>query len=391
MKNGTITFDDLSVEPSFSARIKGFNGTVRGLSTRPGSQAIFDLNGYVIDRFSPVTINGRANVFAYDANTDLTASFQNIELPVFNPYSGRFAGYSIAKGKLSTTIHYKIVNRALDAQHNVVIDQLEWGAATDSKDKVSLPIRLATSLLKDSNGVIDLDLPVGGTLDDPTFKIWPVIWQVVGNVMTKLITAPFKLIGSLFAGADQAQYIAFDPGLATLSPEASTSLAALAKGLAERKEVNLEIPAGPGIREDAEAMTIARIEAAALAAKKTKGGSFADLDGDAQADRLKAVYKAKTGKGPKFPEGEVAKAGMFAGKDAKSAAATAQVEWLMTELKPKFQPTDAELAALGQARAAAVKEALLAGGELDPTRVFVSTNATVKPKDAKLEMEIGVK
>ncbi len=391
VKGGTIAFDDLSIEPSFSARIEGFNGQVKGLSSKPGSQAVFDLQGYVIDRFSPVEINGRANVFAYDANTDLTASFRNIELPVFNPYSGRFAGYSIAKGKLSTTIHYKIVNRSLDAQHNVVIDQLEWGQATDSKDKVSLPIRLATSLLKDKDGVIDLDLPVGGTLDDPTFKIWPVIWQVVGNVMTKLVAAPFRLIGSLFEGADKAQFIAFDPGSAALSAEAAQSLAQLAKGLVDRKEVNLEIPAGPGVREDAAVMAETALQAAAMAAKKGKGESFDALQPDAQADRLKAVYKAKFGKGPKFPDGEVAKAGMFAGGEAKAEAAAAQAQWLRTELLPKFAPDDAALAALGQARANAVKEALLGDGALDPGRVFLSTNATVKPKDASVEMEIGVK
>jgi len=389
--NGVIGFEDLSVDPSFAVKILGFTGTVSGLSTRPGSQARFDLKGYVIDRFSPVSITGRANVFAYDANTDLQASFRNIELPVFNPYSGRFAGYAIAKGKLSTEISYRIVNRQLDANHNVVIEQLEWGEATDSKDKVSLPIRMATSLLKDKDGVIDLDLPVGGTLDDPTFKIWPVIWQVVGNVMTKLVTAPFKLIGSLFEGADKAQFIAFDPGSALLSPEASKDLASLAKGLVDRKEVNLEIPAGPGIREDADAMTIVALEKAALAAKKGNAAGFAELDPDAQADRLKAVYKAKFGKGPKFPEGEVAKAGMLAGGEAKKEAAAAQVDWLLAELKPKFAPTDAELAALGQARASAVKEALLGEGVLDPGRVFLSTNATVKAKDDRVEMEIGVK
>ncbi|MBC7522008.1 MAG: DUF748 domain-containing protein, partial [Sandarakinorhabdus sp.] len=200
VRDSTIGFQDFSIEPNFAASIQGFNGTVTGLSTAPGSQAKFNLKGYVIDRYAPVSITGKANVFAYDADTDLTATFKNIELPVFNPYSGRFAGYAIAKGKLSTTLHYRIVNRGLKADHNIVIDQLTWGQATDSKEKVSLPIRLATSLLKDKNGVIDLDVPVGGTLDDPKFKVWPIIWQIVGNVFSKLITAPFALIGGLFGG-----------------------------------------------------------------------------------------------------------------------------------------------------------------------------------------------
>ncbi|OYU14257.1 MAG: hypothetical protein CFE37_11775 [Alphaproteobacteria bacterium PA4] len=389
--NSIIGFEDFSIEPNFAASIQGFSGSVTGLSTDRGSQARFNLKGYVVDRFAPVSITGRANVFAYDADTDLTASFKNIELPVFNPYSGRFAGYAIAKGKLSTTIHYRIVNRGLQAEHNVVFDQLTWGQATESKDKVSLPIRLATSLLKDRNGVINLDLPVGGTLDDPKFRIWPVVWQIVGNVFTKLITAPFALIGSLFGGGDKAQFVAFAPGSAQLPPEADASLKALAKGLAERPEVNLDIPAGPGLREDAEAMTTTRLQAAALAGRKGPiAADYATLAADKKADQLKSLYKAKFGKGPKFPD-DLPRAGMLAGGEAKAAARTAEITWLESALRPKFAPSDAELAALGQARADAVKQALLGDDGLDPARVFVSTALGVKAKDATIEMELKVK
>lgn len=391
VRNSVIGFQDLSIDPNFSASIQGFNGTVTGLSTAPGSQAKFNLKGYVIDRYAPVSITGRANVFAYDANTDLTASFKNIELPVFNPYSGRFAGYAISKGKLSTTLHYRINNRALNADHNVVIDQLTWGEATDSKQKVSLPIRLATSLLKDKNGVIDLDVPVGGTLDDPSFKVWPVVWQIVGNIFTKLITAPFALIGGLFGGGPDAQFVDFAPGLALLPPEADKSLKAVAKGLGEKPEINLDIPAGPGIREDGDAMAVAALHTAVLAGKKGPVASdYATFDAGKKVDRLKSVYKTKFGKGPKFPD-DIPSAGMLAGGEAKTAAATAQIKWLETELLPKFVPTDAQLAALGQARANAVKEALLSEGAIDPGRVFVATDKTVTLKDDKARMELAVK
>ena len=393
VKGSTVTFADYSIEPNFTASIQGFSGSITGLSTAPGSQAKFNLKGYVIDRYAPVTISGVANPFAYDANTDLTAKFSNIELPVFNPYSGRFAGYAIAKGKLSTTIHYRIVNRGLNAQHNIVVDQLTWGSATDSKDKVSLPIRLATSLLKDKNGVIDLDLPVEGTLDDPKFKVWPLVWKVVGNVLTKLITAPFAAIGSLFGGGPDAQFVSFDPGSALVPPAADTSLKAVAKGLAEKTEVNLDIPAGPGIREDGEAMTTKALQAAVLAGKNGPiAADYTSFDAGKKVDRLKAVYKARFGNAPKFPEGAgVPKAGMFAGSEAKAAVNDAQITWLETALRPKFAPTPEALAALGQARAAAVKEALLSENAIDPARVFVATDKAVTAKDGKVVMELTVK
>ncbi|TFU06239.1 DUF748 domain-containing protein [Polymorphobacter arshaanensis] len=388
-KNGTIGFSDYSIEPNFRASIQGFSGTITDLSTTPGAQAKFNLKGYVIDRFSPVTITGRANPFAYDANTDITASFKNIELPVFNPYSGQYAGYNISKGKLSTDFHYKISARQLDAQHHVVIDQLEWGAATDSKQKVSLPVRLATSLLKDKNGVIDLDLPVTGSLDDPKFNVWPVVWKVVGNVLTKIITAPFRMLGDLFSSDEQPQFVVFDAGSAALAPDASASLAKLAKGLADKPDVNLDIPAGPGIREDAEAMTTAAIEAAVAGASK-KPADYATLDMGEKRDRLAKIYKTKFGKKPDYPK-DLPTANLISGKEAKLAAATAQVDWLETAVRPKFAPTDSQLAALGQARADAVKQALLADAAIDPARVFVATGKSVTAKGDDVQMELAVK
>jgi hypothetical protein len=120
--------------------------------------------------------------------------FENIPLPVFNPYSGRFAGYNIAKGSLTTDLQYLIENRKLEAKHHIRIDQLEWGEATASKEAVPLPIKLATSLLKDVDGVINLDVPVNGTLDDPKFRIGPIVWQIIKNILVKVVTAPFRLL-----------------------------------------------------------------------------------------------------------------------------------------------------------------------------------------------------
>ncbi len=388
--DGTIGFADQSIEPNFAVSIKGFSGTIGDLSSVAGTRASFDLKGYVVDRFAPVAISGSASPFAYDQDTDITASFRNIELPVFNPYSGTYAGYAIAKGKLSSELHYRIVDRKLEASHHIVLDQLEWGDATGSKKQVSLPIRLASSLLKDRHGVITLDLPVTGAVDDPKFRIGPIIWQVVGNVLGKIVTAPFTMIGNLFKGADKAQFIAFDAGSDALPAQASANLAALAKGLADRTEVTLDIPAGSGVREDAEAMTTARLEAAALAVEKGAPASYADLDDGDKADRLRKVYKQVFGAAPAFPD-DMPSAGLFAGSAASQAEAAAQVKWLEAALRPKFEPNDADLAALGQTRAQAIKSALLADGALDAGRVFVSTAEGPAARDGRMVLELKPK
>ena len=145
IQTSQANFSDLSVQPNFSTGIQKLEGSVVGLSSKPGTRATVDLKG-AIDAFSPVSITGQVHVLG-PLYTDLTMSFRNISLPIFNPYSGKFAGYSIAKGKLSTELHYKVDGRKLDAQHHIVVEQLEFGDKTASKEAVALPVKLAVSLL----------------------------------------------------------------------------------------------------------------------------------------------------------------------------------------------------------------------------------------------------
>ncbi len=215
--DGTMDFTDLYVQPNFAAEITRLGGTLAGLSSDPASHANLDLKGEV-GEFSPVTISGEVQLFAFERHTDVGLRFENISLPIFNPYSGRLSGYAITKGKLTTEIHYLIQDRKLDAQHKIRIDQLEWGDATAAKGEATLPVKLATALLRDRNGVIELDIPVTGSIDDPTFRIGPIVWQVIKNILSKAVTAPFALLGSLFAGAEDAQFVDFAPGSADARP-----------------------------------------------------------------------------------------------------------------------------------------------------------------------------
>jgi hypothetical protein len=300
VEGGTMGFADYSIQPNFEVQVDNLHGSLGNISNAPGAVAQIDLGGYVGDRFSPATIKGSMDPFGYDRQTDMHASFRNIELPVLNPYSGRYAGYAIARGKLTAEFAYRIENRALDAQHHVVIDQLKWGSATQSKDKVPLPVRLATSLLKDKNGVIKLDVPVTGSLDDPRFRIGPIIWQIIGNVIEKAITAPFRLLGSIFSGAEKARYVDFALGSADLPEGAGAALSSLSKALQDREDLRLVIPAGMGTKADAIAMADKRINAA-LMAKEAKSGAAADvatLKPNDLLDRLRTLYRVKLGKKP---------------------------------------------------------------------------------------------
>ncbi len=396
LENGTMGFADHSIQPNFQARIDALNGSIGGLSTASGAVADIDLKGQVINKYSPVTIKGGTDLFAYDRHTDIDVAFRNIDLPIFNPYSGRFAGYAIAKGKLTTELHYRIDDRKLQADHHVILDQLEWGDATDSKDKVSLPVRLATSLLKDRHGVIDLSLPVTGSLDDPKFRIGPIVWQVIKNILSKAVTAPFALLGKLFGGAEQAQYVDFAPGSAQLPASAQTGLPALAKSLAERPALKLDIPAGTADGVDANALALAELQGALAAQEKTKEPELqlSTLEPKRQIDVLDKLYRKVLGKKPEPPEqssGQPADAAADATRKERHAARDqAEADWLKQQLLAHYQPGNDALIKLGRARANAIQDALLGGGELAPERVFIATNNAPVEHEGSVRLELGL-
>jgi hypothetical protein len=392
LKAGQANFADLSVKPNFATGIQNLEGTVLGLSSKTNSRAKVDIHGSV-DAFAPVSISGEVNVLSAALYTDLTMSFKNIELSTFNPYSGKFAGYNISKGKLTTELHYKVDGRKLDAQHHIIVDQLEFGDKTESKDAVSLPIKLAVALLKDRDGVIDLNLPVTGSLDDPQFKLAPIIWKVFVHILEKAVTAPFALLGSLFGGGPDLQFVDFQPGAAELDPGATEKAQTMVKALNARPQLKIEIPIAvvgeldrPRLIEELFQTQIHEIQAATVVRKKSPGPTigFEQLDATAQLDLLTQLYNKNFGAEPKFPES-------IAAIKTKPEITAAKIEFLGHELHQHIAISDSDLTALGQKRAMNLQQALLTGTQLDPERVFLVANDKAKNHDGRVRLELSLR
>jgi hypothetical protein len=388
---GQANFADLSVKPNFSTGIQKLEGTVLGLSSKANSRAKIDLHGSV-DAFSPVSITGEVSVLGAPLYADVALSFRNIELSTFNPYSGKFAGYNISKGKLTTELHYKVEGRKLDAQHHIIVDQLEFGDKTDSKEAVSLPVKLAVALLKDRDGVIDLNLPVTGSLDDPKFRLGPIIWKVFVNILEKAVTAPFALLGSLFGGGPDLQFVDFQPGSADLDAAATDKARSMVKALNGRPQLKVEVPIaviaaldGPRLTE---AKFQAQIQEARMASVRKNAPAaalpFSQLPPAAQLDILTQLYTKNLGGEPKFPES-------IGAIKAKPDLITAKIEFLSGELRNHIAVTAADLTALGQQRAANLQSVLLTGTQIDPERVFLVANDKAKNHEGVVRLEFSLR
>ena len=397
--NGSANYADLWIQPHFATGIQSLRGTIVGLSSDPRTRARVSLDGEV-DRYAPVKIEGEINLLAATVFTDVKMSFHSMELTTMTPYSGHFAGYKIEKGKLSVDLNYHIENRQLKAEHRFVIDQLQLGDKVDSPDAISLPLKLAIALLKDRNGVIDLSLPVSGTLDDPKFRIGPIIWKAVVGLLTKIATAPFALLGKLFGGGDEMNRIDFDAGSANLDAVAKSRMAGLVKSLQERPQLKLDVPISYSPELDAPALAAKKLQDELLAVKARelagKKHNDSSVDPGVLADPaehyrlLVAQYRLELGKDAALPESAQA---LEAAQKKKGDSATfdAAITDLDAALAARIKILDTDLEKLGKLRARTVQDALLGTGQIDPSRVFLITQPPQPAIDKRVRLEMSLK
>ena len=249
LSNGNIDFSDFFVKPNYSANLTSMSGTITELTPEKAGQV--SLSGRV-DGTGNLSIEGSLNPLIRNLFIDLKADARDIDLPRLTPYSGKYIGYGIEKGKLSAKVSYKLENRQLQAENRVILDQLTFGEKVDSPTAMKLPILFAVALLKDRNGVIDINMPIGGSIDDPQFSIGGLVFRMIGNLIVKVITSPFTLLASL-GGAKQQELsqVEFEVGRASLSKTAIEKAELLANALTNRPALKLDIAGRANPKDDA--------------------------------------------------------------------------------------------------------------------------------------------
>lgn len=202
LTRGVVEFADASVMPVVQTRISDMNAVLKNINTQPGTQADVALKANI---GSTVPLRVQARVQPLDVTAFLDAKLQatDVDLTRFSGYAKKYLGYPINKGKLSLDASYHIQNKQLQADHHVVIDHLTLGEQVPSPHAIDAPVSLGVSLLKNSSGQIDIDLPVSGAVDAPEFSFDGLIAQSIGNVLAKIVTAPLHAIGSLVSGDEK--------------------------------------------------------------------------------------------------------------------------------------------------------------------------------------------
>jgi hypothetical protein len=382
-QGGRINFTDHFIKPNFSANLLEVGGRVSGLSSEETRMADVDLRGK-LENSAPLEITGKINPLRNDLFVDIKVDFKDMDLSPLSPYSGRYAGYTIEKGKLSLSLKYLIVNRKLEASNNVFLDQFTFGDSVESPDATKLPVRLAIALLKNRKGEISLDLPLSGSLDDPQFSLGRVIIKIIVNLLVKAATSPFALLGAIFGGGEELSYLEFDYGKDSPDPPAEAKLKTLIKALHDRPALKMEVAGHVDVEKDREALRkvlfYRKVRSQKLKDLIKKGAEAPSLDNVVVDAKEYPEYLKKAYREEKFPKPRNI-IGM-----AKDIPVPEMEKLMYTHL----QVTDDDLRLLAQRRARAVKDYLVASKQVEPERVFLVEPKALAPEKKEKQRDSRV-
>ncbi len=241
LQNGRVTYTDNFIKPNYTANLVAIKGTVGAFGTDSTTSAPVDVNANLAGN-GPISIKGTVNPLIEKPALDLTAAAHDIELTNLTPYSAKYAGYPITKGKLNVDLHYQLANDQLSANNHIFIDQLTFGDHVENDTATKLPVKLAISLLKNSRGEIDVNLPVSGSLSNPEFSIGGLVWRAVLNLVAKAVTSPFTLLAHAFgSGGEELGYVEFAPGSYDLTDAQQKKLDTVVKMLTEKSSIRLDL------------------------------------------------------------------------------------------------------------------------------------------------------
>jgi uncharacterized protein involved in outer membrane biogenesis len=381
LHGGNINFSDFLIKPNYSANLTDVQGTISEL--KPEAPGDIDIQAK-LDGSAPVDIDGKINPLGKELFLDIVADAREIEMNPFSPYSGKYVGYGIESGKLSFNVKYKVENRKLTAQNKIILNQLTFGEKVESPQATKLPVLLAVALLKDRNGVIDVDLPISGSLDDPQFSVGGLVLRLVINIITRAVTAPFALLGSAFGGGsgsgEELSYIEFDSGRASLSQTAQTKITTLAKAMNDRPALRLELSGRADPTTDIDGLKRVSME------RKVKAQKLKELSGKGEAPKSLDEVRIESSEYPQYLRQAYRQESFPKPRNAIGLLRDLPVVEMEKLMIQHATVGEEDLRELANQRAQTVRDALMATGQVSTDRLsIVPAKPPTNEEKAKLK------
>jgi len=373
LQGGQINFSDDHIQPNYSASLTEIGGRVSDLNAAEMRSGDIELRG-MWNEIEPVEITGKVNPVAQDLFVDLNVRLKDVELGPMTPYSAKYIGYTIQKGKLTMDLKYLIVKKRLEAQNKIFFDQFTLGDQVESPQATKLPVKFAISLLKDRKGEIRLDIPVTGSLDDPKFSVFKIILQVIENLFAKAVTSPFALLSAMVGGGEHLEYAEFEYGSPEVKGETVNKLNTMAKMLQDRPEIHLEIEGHVDMERDREALKTLFFERKLKTQKvketPKKGQPPVPVDEIKIETNEYARFLKKAYKEEKFPKPK-----NFIGFE-KDIPVPEMEKLMLTHIEVKEE----DLRDLASQRSRKIKDFLVREGKIEPERIFLVEAKSLSPE-----------
>ncbi|MFP4194535.1 MAG: DUF748 domain-containing protein [Desulfobacterales bacterium] len=370
-------FTDNNIRSGYSTTLAVKEGSIKGLSTEAfkGAETFLEC---AVDEHAPLNIAGTINPLLEEILLDLEFNLGNLELAPLSHYAGKYIGRGIEKGKLNLDLDYTVENRELEAENQIVLDQFSLGERIESKDALNLPVGLAVALLKDRKGIIDLNLPVSGRLDDPEFSLTGIIFQALKNILVKAASSPFSLIGSIIKGGEEVRYIEFNAGSDEITDTALEKINSIQTLLYERPELKIELTGYVDPRDDQKALAERALEQRIRKAVEAERQRIREAEKeepkaeDLSPDEkvIRKLYKKEVLSGPDVPG------------DAKPLAdESLTIEEMKEKIRQQIEIDDKELHLLAQKRTKAVKDFILKDERIEESRLFLREAESMSPPE----------
>ncbi|MBL0708740.1 MAG: DUF748 domain-containing protein [Sulfurimonas sp.] len=362
--SGSAKFADLSLPLKFQTNIHSLSGVVYSISNQEGDVSYIDINGEV-DKYGSTKLTGSVDSANPKLFTDLSFNFRNLDLNSLSGYSADFAGYKIDSGKLFLDLGYKIVNSQLVGGNSIVIKKIKLGEEIEDENRSSLPLGFVIALLENVDGIIDIDMPVEGNVDEPNFKYGALVWKTLGNLIVKAVASPFKFLGSMMGiDGDKLEYLLFEVGSSTLLPQEREKLDNIAKLMLKRPKISLKITPQYDAKQDL--WMLKREKFIAMLVKESGAKNEKEQESAMNIELLQDMYKSMA---PTKDASSIEKA--LAKKYEGKVLLQKHIKTLAKEITSMQDVGVNKLNELANKRASLIVEYLVKTKSIDSKRVFV--------------------
>lgn len=384
LRDGSLVFNDLTVKPSFNMDISKMKADITKLGLPYGNRTGIVFNATVDDQ-SPLILTGELLPSGKNLKSGMKLNLSNLDMTQLSPYTLKYIAYPVSTGMLNANVDLALDGSEIAVGNLLDIFQFDVGDKVPNPDAANVPIGLGLALLKDSDGNIQLDIPVEGNLSDPQFRLGAVIGRAIVNLLIKAVTSPFALIGSLFGGGENMNVLAFDPGTDKLNESALKKIETIAKAMTERPGLNLEISGFSAAQQDRPALKELTFN------RKIAMVKFLEIEGDEGAPKSVDDVKITQEEYPEYLEDVYKDEPFEKPTNIIGMVKTLPVPDMEKAVRDHIQITPSDLSRLARKRAEIVRDMLINEKGIKAERIFLKDSGQVKAQSAGPRVELGLK